>query len=470
VSRRSYLKYVAGGAVAVAVAAAGGYYALQPKPAEGPPTTVAPTTVAPTTVAIPTTELQMAIWGYHPEVVEENMGIFEQQYSENGTVQVVPGDYGSVMETKFMGKAPIDVCYALNPHAFKWYTLGWLSDVEGIAKSNIVPYDISEIKDAITPGLRETIVTPEGKMIALPYFASVDGTLFANDQLLEDAGFAGEYPKTYSELYDQLEKITKKGFPTPYLPGWMAEWHGISFAWIWEAMNIEGDEAMFDSKTLDPTFDTNTAAAEILKNWKRLYDNNVVPKAMLTSSESDNMTWFKSGKYAYHQIEDYNIGQYNDPSQSTIGGKVSIVQNSTQQKWGDFTAGWYAIVKRDRTPVEQERVNRLMEFFSYKDKNGEFLVPKKFVANFSILSMYPEVLNDPTVKDQLAKAFRTDPSVAISNLMSSQIVNAQKAVWFMDWNATVLTELPLALTGKKSINDVITTLREEAISVKKKYQ
>jgi hypothetical protein len=47
--------------------------------------------------------------------------------------------------------------------------------------------------------------------------------------------------------------------------------------------------------------------------------------------------------------------------------------------------------------------------------------------------------------------------------MNSQVVNAQKAVWFMDWNATVLTELPLAVTGKKAIDDVITTLREEAI-------
>jgi ABC-type glycerol-3-phosphate transport system substrate-binding protein len=482
-------KFIAGGAAVVAAAAVGGaaYYLSQAPPPSVTSTAgpLATTSVAPVATTSPTAypansqnPLVMNIWGYHPEVVQDNIRIFDQMYGtpdnpEAVNVEIVSDDYTSSMETKFMAGLPIDVCYAMDFHAHRFYKAGWIHDTSDMRNSDVVPYNINDIQTEFYPTIREDLTIPgTDKYVGLPYFTSDHGAILTNEDLLDKAGLSGDYPTTYAELYANVEKIAKKGFKEPYLPYWWNGWQAIGEIWHAETINRAGPEAMFDPKTFDPTFDVNTEAAAVLKDWKYLYDNNLAPRGIFTLAEGDFISWFATGKYAYAPNHHYDIRAYNDPTLSKIAGKCSIVPSTSKQSWGLLSLGIYLMVERKgRSQHDIERAQALQQFFGYKDKTGAYFIGKKWAMEFALGAGYPAILKDPEVVSAYEKwMFRPEDLETISNnLSTAPSPPVFKNFFYVEWQTGAVPYLQAAVSGQKTIDEVITYLRQRAFDLKKKY-
>ena len=485
ISRRNYLKYAGAGVVAVAVAGAGAYYATRPGPTPTPTTTVTSTvasTGTPTLVREPPPSqdpLIFDIWAFRPEIPESIAEICNKQFDENVKVEVLSGNFFALIEGKFMANAPIDMCYTGASTAHRYYAAKWAIGLNDIEKNDIVPYDIKEILADLNKGKYQFVdgyTAQDGQLLGLPYFQSSRCAILANDLVLAKAGLDGpeNYPETYDEMYANIEKLAKAGVKEPYwIHWWVYPSLGPAWEWISEIVNTEGEEALFDSKTFEPNFDINTKAAEVLKTWKWLWDNNYVNHGIISmNSEGDYLAGFASGRYAYSGQQTYDLKTFNDPSFSKIAGHVSPVPPK-KHGWGILDACGYTLMRREWAPYKEQRAKRMVEVFGYKDKNGEYAASKKWLmdAPAALQSGYEEANLDPEVISSWKKwvAREEDIKVLDDLLKTTGCPPVWKTYWYFEWQTRVNEWLPLFLQGKKTLNETIEGLREYALELKKTY-
>ncbi|MDQ6674741.1 MAG: ABC transporter substrate-binding protein [Chloroflexota bacterium] len=355
---------------------------------------------------------------------------------------------------------------------FRWYMAGWAWDLEG-------HWNVDQIKKDLYPAWKDALSTKDGKLLGLPYFQSVRGTMCTNEELLQKVGITSqEYPKTWEELYDQVYQIKKAGVSdTPLLPHWFATaWFGISWGFEFECGNRGA--VLFDQNG-NPVFDDKCYA--ILDQWKTLLADGVVPREVFTMGETDYIDGFASGRYAYSPQQTYDSKVFNDPTRSklAIGGSNPNAKGSKyvpvdKQPWGLINSGVYLNVKRpgqdDKT---LERAYRLQEFYGYKDAAGELFVSKRWAVEQALNSGYPATLEDPDVQ----AAYRTwmpDYELMFPAMKSLLSAASAPAVWkryfHSEWNTKATTELSQAVLGQRGTKETLDDLKALAERLIKKYQ
>lgn len=296
--------------------------------------------------------------------------------------------------------------------------------------------------------------------------------------MLDKAGLAGDYPATWADLYTQIAQIKSKGVSdTPFLPHWFAEYFGIAWGFLFEVANQGGNAALFDDKTFEATFDTNTLAADVLKTWVDIYNKGLVPKGVFTMSETDFIAAFTTGRYAYSPQQTYDTaGTFNSPSISPIAGHVNLVP-AVKQPWGLLDEGGYVLTSnriRPRSDQDLKRAQSFEEFFGYKNKAGVFFVAKQWAQVSFLNSGYPAILQDPDVMSAYTKQLGADRVDAFFKAMNSlynviQQPRVWKTFWYTDWQTKAQQILPDIVRGKTSVNDGITTLRKFALDSLKQF-
>jgi multiple sugar transport system substrate-binding protein len=400
-------------------------------------------------------------WNYHPEVVEDNVSKFNTMYGENVDYQTVSGDYGSLMEKMHINKEPLNFAYANPQTAHRWYKAGWVNDLERL-------WSVDDIKKDLYPGWRDIVTTKDGKLLGLPYFQSVRGTICTNEELLGKAGITPQqYPKTWDELYTQLYDIKKSGVTdVPFLPHWFATaWFGLAWGFQFECMNRGA--TLFDDSG-HPVFDQK--CYDILEQYKKLLADGIVPKEVFTMQETDFIDGFASGRYAYSPQQIYDSKVFNDPTRSKLakGGSNANAKGSMyipvdKQPWGLIDSGIYLSIKRasqdDKTLA---RSYRLQEFFGYKDKDGNMAVSKRWAIEQALNSGYPATLEDADVQAAYKKWMPNYD--AMFPTMKSLLSNAKsppvwKRYFYEEWNSKALTELSQAILGQKDSKETLDGLK-----------
>lgn len=392
-------------------------------------------------------------WNYKVDIVQSNLANFQQQYGENVDYQTVTGgDYGSIIEKMDINKEPLNFQYANPDTAARWYMAGWLYDYSPW-------WDVEAAKADMYPGFRD-VASVKGKLVGLPYFQSVRGTICTNENILAKAGInSSSYPTTWEELYDQVYKIKKSGAAqTPFLPHWFAtSWFGIGWGFLFECQNRGA--VVFDEKG-NPVFDHKCYA--ILDEWKKLLADGVVPREVFTMQEADYINAFASGQYAYSPQQIYDSNTFNDPATSKIAGKSKYVK-VTKQPWGLIDTGLYVVTKRPGVSQRTvERSFRLAGYYGFKDKTGALAVAKRWAIGSALNSGYQSILKDP---DVIAAYKKWMPDYAYMFPAMESLLQAARspAVWhryfFDEWNSTALTTLSQAVLGQKGTKQALDELK-----------
>ncbi|AIJ23202.1 ABC transporter substrate-binding protein [Amycolatopsis methanolica] len=404
--------------------------------------------------------LNMRIWGAYPDFVGGVVEDFERTYGTTVDLGVIAGDYPSLMTNLLRQSTPLDMVYSLWHMPQAYYEAGWIRDFERF-------WARADAKREMLPAVRDAL-TVNGSLIGLPYFAFVNGALFANTDVLRRANLEGQYPTTYDELYAQVRLIKRRGASdTPYLPSfWSAPWYGIPFGFIQEALNRSIPLFADDGH---PVFDEHSAVVDMLKQWRSLYSEGLVPKGVLTFQESDWTETFAKGGIAYSPQLQYDLKTFADPKTSRVAGKIVPVPQQGQN-WGMLHVGAYLIGDHGQSDDVLAQTYDLAQHFGYRDRRtGRFDVPTAWAKNYYMTQGYAEVNNSPEVAEAVAR-WLPDPETNWP-VLQDYLAKPQAATslfhttWGPTWMNYASHELPKAVNGDEDAETVVKNLRTKAESL-----
>jgi multiple sugar transport system substrate-binding protein len=405
-------------------------------------------------------QLSMRIWGAYPDFVTKQVAGYEQAYGDHVDLGVIAGDYPSLLTNLLRQDTHIDMAYSLWHMPQAYSEAGWIHDYERF-------WAKEDAEREMLPAVRKAL-TINGRLIGLPYFAFVNGALFANTDVLRKANLEGQYPKTYDELYDQVRLIKKRGASdTPYLPSfWSAPWFGIPFGFIQEALNR--NIPLFGNGG-EPLFDEKSQVVDMLRQWRALYRERLVPQGVLTFQESDWTEAFAKGGIAYSPQLQYDIKTFATPGSSQVVGKIVPVPQQGQ-KWGMLHIGAYLIGNYGQSDAQLAQAYSLAQHFGYRNRRtNKFEVPTAWASNYYLTQGYAAVNESPEVAAAVA-TWLPDPEKNWP-VLKDYLANPQVATelfhtsWGPMWMNYASHELPKAVDGSEDAKTVVRNLRTKAESL-----
>ena len=408
--------------------------------------------------------LTYAFWPWGQEIVEENARKFEATFGETLNLEPIPGDYLATLETKLAGGAPIDMFRAQRGQASRWHAAGWIQPLNGLP-------DLEKIKSEMFPNIVESSIQPNGDFLGLTYYDGGPFVLFRNEKVLTAAGFEAtgnpsDYPSTWEEITKQAREIKKKGIVEhPILVEWNTEWVGLP----WGLLNHAGSEGEgFVNDNLEGTFGPDTPILKVLSQWKEWWDEELVPHALLSMTESDITQSYMKGEHAFYPMLSLYSFLFNDPDASAIAGHNSqnpLMPGATN----DTTLVGHAlrsIRTRDRSDEELERVWNLMKFYGWRDEKGELFVAKKWALMANLEAAFPEVYDDPEVKAKILGWMYPPFAEQEYKWVFDARARARtplilKAAWYEEWDKVMhdMISQEMLIDASKTPKEVVIELR-----------
>ncbi len=499
---------VAIGAGVVVVGAAGYLaYVSQSAPAPAAVTTSAVTSSAPPTSSVtiassstatgtaapwesgpaPSTPVKIDIWAFRPDLVQLGVNRLKQQMNENVKLETVTGNYSASIETKLLS-SDLDLAYATPSMAKKFFANGLTSDcglIQADYPQGRILWNASDEKAAIAkayPSFVDTISSLDNKhLIALPYYQSCFGVPLTNNKLLATVGLDNSYPTSYKDLYSKVATIQQKGAATtPLVPLWYQAFPGwglpLQFTGEAGARFGYNKELFTPAPEFAPLFDTNTGVADMLTDWKNLWDKGLIPKDILTiSSDGDVDGLFETGTFAYALWWQYQLKVFNNPSVSKVAGFVHQVPNPTtegQLGWGYVVQQVYILRNIQNDPDLLERARAAIVWMTWKDRTGFAYEPLRIAAQADIAAFtaFVDWNTGPDAKEALKTAL-VDPDKELPIVTDVLAKATYNQVSRSDWGEDFMIELsnqgPKYLTGSQDQKTTITNLRNKAIALAK---
>jgi multiple sugar transport system substrate-binding protein len=453
-SRRDFLKTSAAGVSGIALASALG---LAPRRARADH------------------QLTYAFWPWGSEIVAEGARNFEEQYGERLNLQPIPGEYAAVLETRLASGQAFDLFRAQRGQASRWYAAQWIRPIDDLP-------DLDMITAEEFPGIgADARSWPDGKRIGLTYYNGGPFCLFRNEQVLSAAGYEAtanpaEYPQTWDEVYKQAVDIKNKGIVEhPILPAWYKAWTGTPWALYAQAFS-EGEYFVDDD--MKATFGPDTPLLKVLTDWKQWWDEDLVPRAILTWQDSQMSNSWMKGLHAFHSYIDYQSFIYADPANSEIHDQFNMnpVMPGATHETTLVGHALHCMSNVDRTDEDLERAWTLMKFYSWRDKEGELTVHKRWAREANLEVPFPEVYDDPEVQTAIKK-WLYPPLVDESyqwlfeGRQKAIAGNQLKASWFQEWEVVMqeTIEQEMLINGSKTPRDTVVFLHDLWEELRDKY-
>jgi multiple sugar transport system substrate-binding protein len=255
-----------------------------------------------------------------PEVWEEIYSIFEQEYPDIRIKREI-GPHSStsfhdLLTQKLKNKSTdVDVFLMDVVWPPEFATAGWA-----------LPLDVFFPKDKQDQFLQATIQanTYQGHIYGIPLFID-SGMLYYRRDLLEKYGF--NMPETWSEMVSQAEKIVmeeaKQGNEIYGFSGQFKQYEGLVCNMMEFIMSNGG--AFVDSDTGKSAI-AGEQAIEAVRFVRDRLIGKTAPRGVLTYQETESLDLFIQGKVVFHRNWPYAWEISNNPSKSTVSGKVEIAR------------------------------------------------------------------------------------------------------------------------------------------------
>jgi multiple sugar transport system substrate-binding protein len=403
-------------------------------------------------------------WQYKTDIVQDNVDRYNNELGGNVDYATVTGDYPAIMETNLIAGAELDILYANPSQAARYYDGGWVMTAESLPS-------IDAIKADMYPNILAAW-TYKGELTGLSYFVSTRGVMHVNLEQYYELGYTDDdFPATWDELYDQVYEMRDKGLEQPLLPHWINEWYGISWGFVFEVMNRGGEIA--DPETHQPVLDTaeGSPAWATLEDWKRIWNDGLVPEEVLTYNESAYIDAYASGRYVFSPQQLYDLETFNREDRSQIAGMASLLPYQGQS-WGLLDSAVYLMTSRDRSEPHTEDVKRFASWYGYQDQNGEVFVGQRWMQESMLFSGYRSVMESEATANRMRDALAREQDIqAVLDVYAATPYpkGIWNVVWSEEFNSWLRDELQEFLLNDGDIGVMLTAINEQIADLNSKY-
>ena len=191
-----------------------------------------------------------------------------------------------------------------------------------LVKANIVSDITSKVPADFTSGVFDSAWTAakyNGKVYGVPWINDTK-FLFYNTDMLTKAGITAA-PKTWDEVEADAKLIKATGVKYPMTASWkqaeavICDWTQLSAAFGSSDFVDANGKALFNQG----------GGLAALTFMRRLIDEGLVDPASLSQTEDDVNSVMSAGQAAIALNWTYGLSVMNDPSKSTVAGKIKVV-------------------------------------------------------------------------------------------------------------------------------------------------
>jgi ABC-type glycerol-3-phosphate transport system substrate-binding protein len=392
--------------------------------------------------------LQFYAWLFMPDKIEEYNRYFEENWDEETEVHILPNlGYVPAMQVKIMGGVRMDVMYNFSWNQLRWLNVGWAAELTGRP-------GVDEIMDDIIDSAKPLYVTDDGKIVSLPYFLAPFVTMY-NPRLLKEAGY-DEFPKTKEEMYEMCKALKNMGVKNPYIAYWNQDFVDRYF---FVYLLSEGIETFDES--YDPIFQNNPDTERVFNWWVSMFQDGMTSPTIMTDFITDFSVMMQEGQAGF-----YNLHHYFLKGLVEAGAKES--ENIIMGPWEPGKTGTCLLIGEvlqlgGRSP-DTDRAWELLKYYSWKDKKGEYHVPKTWALAAGLLEPYKGFYEDSEIVDSFKPWIDWDLLMDIVQ-NRSQIMRVRQQVWYPEFRteaAPVLHKMILAEIPVKDAIQQIADIAKEA--------
>lgn len=382
--------------------------------------------------------------------------IYKKQFGVSANTITVPSDYYSTTETRFLGgKPPFDVLDFDPGFIAKFVQNKWIAPLDGLPGA-------AKMKKDMYPSALEAC-SLNGKLYALPQYTNIYA-MFYNQEVLSKNGL--KPAQTWEEMLSQGQFLKSKGLDAPIVPVWTTKYDLTHATFVSDCIS-RGMTNQFN-KSLDPLWDKNPIALQVLNYWKKLLDLKLVPPDALTIDHHQSSSVMQAGQSAYFWFNSYEIQNLNKKGASPAAGKIrAMLMPGKTHATSTFTSPTFQSHRHD-----PEQAWPLASFLSGLDKNGKYTGPilRIAVANASLLG-YKSASRDPRIAKAWS-AFTTKHDLAVFSEQLNKSYGEGPVLneaWYSDYNDLMTKTLSTFLAGGISAHDALSQTAQQVRKMKKKH-
>ena len=388
-------------------------------------------------------------WDFMPDKIQEYNDYFAENYNEKTNVHIVPNlGFVPAMQTKIMGGVRMDVMYNFRWNQLRWYQVGWARSMSGMPGAD-------KLVDDIIESARPAYHTADGELISLPYFMSAFVVMY-NPELLKQAGY-DHYPKTKDELYKMSRSLKGMGVNCPYVAFWCKDFVDRYFFIYLISEGIE----VFDGN-FNPVFQNNPETEKVMDWWVKMFKEGLTSPTILTDTPTDQVIMLQEGRSAFFNLHVYFLKGIRE-----AGAKESsniILGPQIPGKTG-MTLQIGEVVQLGGNTPDPDRAWELIKFYSWKNKDGEYYVPRTWALEAGLLVPYKGFFKDQEIIDSFKEWIDWDLMLDIIE-NKSKIETVRMQVWYPDWRTESSTVLHKMILGDIPVKDAIQQVADIAVKTK----
>lgn len=390
--------------------------------------------------------LAMTAWEAYPDQIRENLRAFQQQYGNEVDLTLIPNiGYGPAIQTRLQGGQEIDAYYNFAYNSTKFVDAGWAKELNDLPGVDDMLADMFE-----TSAARHKL--PDGRVVSVPYFSAVH-LLMYNEAQLRRAGFSAP-PESYSDIYDQCEKLKADGVRAPYAAYWTKQFSEEYFTLYLVSEGV----VPFDEEG-NPTFQDDPKTEAIFDWWVSMYQDGMTAKSILTDDPGKHVAAMAQGTSTFFTLHHYFLKEIRNargPQSRNVTMSYRIPGSSGES----LQIGEVVQMGTSAEGGRADRAWELLKFYGWKDKDGRYGTFISWAESAALLGPYPGLFQDPDFRaafpdyfdlPELQRAFET-----------SQVVPARVLPWYSSFATKVGDRVQAMLLGQASVKDTISSLADDA--------
>lgn len=404
------------------------------------------------------TTLNFKGWDYEPDLVRENINIFEKQYPEvKVNYEAVGGNYNDKLATLFVARSPLECLYVRDTYFSAWVEAGWLRDIEGLP--GVDAYKKRFYKANLDA------MTYDGKLMGMPYYTDFHVWAYRED-ILAKAGFK-DGGTTLEDVHERAMAIKKQGIMKyPVAQGFKFQPWGN---WEWWSISYASGADLFE-KDGRPLIDEDDRFAKILQ-WfvDGVYKYEYIDPKVVELDTNNVRDAMAAGAYAYGAMPKYDIQRVNDPKFSKVPGTIKMMGYPSLTPDTAGSVSWtrmYSLTAH----VEEDRIAdawKLIEYLGGMDKNRELFTAKRWYLLKGLGFAYPELWDDKDIFDSTSK-WADVPTIKKLG-QKARAIEIIKKPWYYDFERNLMPTVQAAMTRQSSVGETLKTLANHAKKVKKEF-